>query len=421
MKALLKNWLLPISCNSFLHKNKMGFLLILFFSFTISKAQIANYVNNGSFEDCVNCNQNFQLLVAKYWNAIDTTKYYGFNLSALPPTGQVPNSGFTHQWPRTGDNYLLSTLLFINSPTLTARGYPRNRLKGTLQAGKNYCVKIYYNITNQSSYGVDGLGVYFGNNTLDTITQCDKAITYLTPQVENPINNILSDTLYWSLLTGTFVANGTEKYMLIGNFKSDAATNSVMINPANLPTKATDILYDDISVIDIDLPAYSGPDIWGIPTNTVYIGRPHDVGIDEACMWYHLPNITTAIDTAAGITVTVAATTQTYMVKQDICGNIKYDTVIVYASATGLSEQETIFNGINLYPNPTNNELNIAINAQINIEFTKILIYNSIGQLIKEEEISFKSNISSVCTGNLPSGVYYLNLKGTNKRFVIAR
>ncbi|MDP1802994.1 MAG: T9SS type A sorting domain-containing protein [Bacteroidota bacterium] len=417
MKALLKNWLLPINCNSFLNKNKMGFLLILFFLlFKYSNSQIANYVNNGSFE----VPKYFNAQKAKYWEATDTTKYVGVMYSAIIPPYLVPTSGPTYQWPRTGNAWFASTLLFKPNTPQTARGYPRNTLKGTLQAGKTYCVKFYSNITNNSTYGVDGLGAYFGDNTTDTIHYCMTPITYLTPQIQNPVNNILSDTLNWTLITGTFVANGTEKYMMLGNFKSDAATNSVMIN-STTTVIASEVIYDDVSVIDIDLPAFAGPDVWGIPLNSVYLGRPQDVGIDEACMWYHLPNTTTAIDTAAGINVTVATTTQTYMVKQDICGNVKYDTVIVYASATGINEQETILDNVNLFPNPASDELNIALSVQTNIDFNRIFIYNSIGQLIREEEITFKNNKAFINTANLQSGVYYLNMKGINKRFVIAK
>jgi len=433
MKALLKNWLLPINRNSFLYKKQQALMCLLFFSFIISKAQIANYVNNGSFEDCLNCNQSFNPLIAKYWSSLDTNKFFGAILTSLPPTGQVPNSSFTHQWPRTGNNYFISTLFFKPNTQQTLRGYSRNRLKQKLQTNKTYCVKIYYNITNQCTYGVDGFGAYFGDGNLDTITLCEKPITFLVPQIQNPTSNILSDTLNWSLLTGTFTANGTEKYMTLGNFKSDASTNSVIINPANLPIIASDILYDDVSVIDIDLPAYAGPDIWGIPFNTVYLGRSQDVGIDEACIWYKLPNTTTAIDTAAGITITVATTTQTYMVKQDICGNIKYDTVIVYSSAVGLSEQETILNNISLFPNPANDELNILFNAQTNIDINQVLVYNSIGQLVREEEIIIKNKSAIINTKELQNGVYLLKLLDTasparsdrlgsvSKRFVIAR
>jgi hypothetical protein len=163
------------------------------------------------------------------------------------------------------------------------------------------------------------------------------------------------------------------------------------------------------------------------------LGRAQDVGIDEACMWYHLPSTTTAIDTAAGITVTVAATTQTYMVKQDICGVIKYDTVVVYASVLGLNDLRFNIEDLRFYPNPTTNELNIEF---INVASTssatelQIEIYNSLGQILREEEITFKENKAIINTKELANGVYVLSLfdpakndklPTVSKRFVIAR
>jgi hypothetical protein len=93
-------------------ERSLTLLCFLFFSYIISKAQIANYVNNGSFEDCLNCNQSFAPLIAKYWSSLDTNKFFGAILTSLPPTGQVPNSSYTYQWPRTGNNYFISTLFF---------------------------------------------------------------------------------------------------------------------------------------------------------------------------------------------------------------------------------------------------------------------------------------------------------------------
>lgn len=441
MNLFLKNCLLLNRIVNFCSKKQKILSYFLFFNFHVSYSQISNYVSNGSFEDCLNCNSSTQILIARYWSALDTSKYFGFNLTALPPSGQVPNSSFTHQWPRNGNNYLLSTLFFKPFTALSGRGYPRNRLKQTLQIGRTYCVKIYYNITNQSSYGVDGFGVYFGDSTLDTITQCDKAITFLTPMIQNPNNNILSDTLNWSLLTGTFVASGNEKYMILGNFRSDAATNTLVINPANLPVAFTDVLYDDVSVIDIDLPAYAGPDVWGAPTTTVYLGRERDVGIDEACMWYKLPNTTTPIDTAAGITATVGVTTDTYVVRQEICGNVKWDTVTVNISGVGFGSSgnatlsnvgsSAVENPIRLYPNPVNNSLNVEIllakpDSYWALETTTLKITNNLGQLIREEDAVFKDNTVTIQTNDLKNGIYFLTLSNNKfgsirKRFVVSR
>ncbi len=426
MKARLRNWLLQNSRLCFLFKNRESFLLFLFFISISLKSQIANYVNNGSFEICGYCASTPSVANAKYWNSIDTNKYCGVFLGEYIYPYLVPGSSFTNQWPKNGNNYFLSTLVFKPNTPQTTRGYPRNSLKQTLQIGHNYCVKIYYNVTDQSSYGVDGLGAYFGDNSTDTMTQCDKPITYLTPQIQNPNNNFITDTAHWALLTGIFTANGTEKYMMLGNFKSDVTTNSVMINPTNLPLIFCDVIYDDVSVIDIDLPAYTGPDIWGIPTTTVYLGRPQDVGIDEACMWYHLPNNTTAIDTAAGITITVAATTQTYMVKQDICGNIKYDTVVVHPSGVGINELKDINEGVKVYPNPVNEELIIEIENISNEEKFKLKILNNLGQIIREEDIVFKEKSFNIKTSQFENGIYFLslsnnNLDSINRQFVITR
>lgn len=430
MKALLKNWLSPNNISlCFSNKNKMGFLLILFFSFKISNAQIANYVSNGGFEEIIDCNNPFPFKI-KSWGNIDTTKagFYALNTCY----GNVPYAGLGRfQYPRHGSGFILGTVLcdVNNCNPNTNRNYFKNRLKSKLVSGVTYCVKFYVNNINVSAFGIDSYGAYFGDNSLDTINYTMKPLTYLTPQVQNPVGNIITDTLNWALITGTFVASGNEKYMVIGNFKNDASTMKSQIQPT-VSYAWCDANFDDVSVIDVNLPANAGGDVWAIPSNTVYLGRPQDVGIDEACMWYHLPNITTAIDTAAGITITVAATTQTYMVKQDICGNIKYDTVIVYASATGFSEREKILNSFNIFPNPANNELTISCGIPAKITINHIIICNSIGQSIREEEIDFKNNKVSIKVDDLPNGLYILTLTQNNnntqpltisKRFVIVR
>jgi len=60
-----------------------------------------------------------------------------------------------------------------------------------------------------------------------------------------------------------------------------------------------------------------------------------------------------------------------------------------------------------LFPNPVNEILNFK---QKN--FDRLLIYNSVGQLILEENIKGKSNISLT---HLAKGVYYVKLSNTNK------
>ncbi|MFO0355795.1 MAG: T9SS type A sorting domain-containing protein [Sphingobacteriaceae bacterium] len=402
-------------------KNYILILLIVGLSiFSVRGQQIANYIVNGSFEQVHHCTFTSTVYPPKSWTYIDST-FFGNIDFAHVCRGDVPwtNGGF--QYPRSGG--ALAEIQSLCQPTVcvpsNSRGYIKNRLKTNLQSGKTYCVKFYVNVQNNSSYGIDSYGAFFGDNSLDTINYTNSALTYLNPQIQNPVGNILTDTLNWTLVTGTFVANGSEKFAVIGNFKSDAATTKTLINSSTSYLGINNTFFlDDVSCIPLDISAYAGPDAFCIPGNSIYIGRQQDVGIDEACMWYKLPNMTTAIDTAAGTWVTPTTSTSTYVVKQDICGVIKYDTVIVYQSGVGVNQLQMCSDKINLSPNPTADNLNISFPQGV----SQIIITNSLGQNIRQQDIDIKSNQINLQTFDLKNGLYQINFKYTfgsaTKKFV---
>ncbi|MBA2612573.1 MAG: T9SS type A sorting domain-containing protein [Bacteroidetes bacterium] len=426
MKAQLKNWLLPNNKMCFLFKNRKGimpFLFFLFLSPCLLQGQIANFVSNGSFET-TNCTSPFDEYKALGWSSIDSAQFAAFLYNTV--CGNAPVTGVGYQMPRSGAGFIRVQLYCPTCPSNFRRSNIKNRLKQPLLTGQTYCVKMYVNVQDVSSKAIDGFGFYFGDNSLDTIIFNSRLpLTFLTPQVENPTGNIINDTMNWVPITGTFTANGTEKFLVIANFKSDVATNTAVAN-TSVGGNYSEYFIDDVSCINLNLPAYAGADIWGIPSNTVYLGRPQDVGIDEACTWYKLPNTTTVIDTAAGITVTVASSTNTYMVRQEICGIIKYDTVIVYASGVGITKQEMGETNFNLYPNPANESLSIECNIINDSDKMRLQIINSLGQSVFDQEIAFRNKITKLNITELPSGVYLLNFKSEkkvsiNKRLIITR
>lgn len=419
MKTTVKKNSLIISDVCILIKKQKLFLLSLFFciSSNCKAQQITNYVNNGSFEEVVPNMYPYP----KYWGGIDTTKQWGQILSSVIFPFLVPHNSFCYQWPRHGNNFLI-TGLFDPSHNPGLRGYPRNRLKKTLEAGKAYCVSFFVNLTNQSTHGIDAIGVYFSDNSLDTIQLSNNALTYLTPQIQNPTNNVIIDTLNWTLISGQFTANGTEKYLVIGNFKSDANTDTTFVNPANLPTIFADYNIDGVSVIEVNLPAYAGPDKAIFVGDSAFIGRQPDFAIDKDCIWYKLPNTTNAIDTVSGLWVKPVVTS-TYVVKQNLeCGSLKWDTVVIYMDAVGLAELGLESLEFSLYPNPAKDILNVRGN--IDSGTLEATTYNAFGQMLKEEKIIFKNKIATIKTDDLPNGVYVLKLQSENsqtiaKRFVI--
>src|SRR4051812_34785246 len=101
MKLLLKNWLL---LNSELRKQKhfLFSTIVFLLCFSVS-SQIANYINNGSFEE-ISIPPGWR---AKYWGATDTNKVFGELLSKVIAPFKVPLCSYTYQWPRHGNNHLI--------------------------------------------------------------------------------------------------------------------------------------------------------------------------------------------------------------------------------------------------------------------------------------------------------------------------
>ncbi len=415
-------------------------IFLLAFSFCIVSfcfnAQI-NYVINGSFEQLDSCSVYMQnntiwnyapLNLTHRWDTLKNGGGYGIILHGCfnpNPSDGVPSNlyGGGYQFAHSGNAYAyLVYLKYTPDPSVNWRWYAQQKMSNKLVAGKTYCVTYWANLINYVNYAVDELGAYFDDGSIQSIGWAKEAPA--TPQVKSPTGIFYKDTLNWMKVQGSFVADGTEEYITIGNFRYTAATTFTALDGNNTAGIASYFI-DDVSVIETDLPAFAGADVWGIPTNTVYLGRPREVGLDDDCFWYKLPNTSTSIDTAAGITITVAATTETYMVKQDICGNIKYDTVIVYASGVGLNKKEITFNSINLYPNPIDGKLNIELYNKdlINSDY-KLKIINSLGEIVREVRGSFKNEILTVNVKNISNGIYTLNIDidenyNLNKRIVI--
>jgi hypothetical protein len=369
------------------------------------RSQLVNYVSNPSFEALNSFSSTSKYNVVEYWQPIDTGKACDYVCSQLPGINNAPSNPYTFQYPRTGNNYILTE--FINY-----RGYPRNRLKERLVINKLYCAKFHIVSTNTNPYFIDGFGMYFGNETLDTIKYCNVALTYLPPQIKNPQGNVLKDTLKWVAITGTFVADGTEKYLVLGNFLSDAATTSVMANPTNSNDIGSVYCIDDVSCIELFSSAYAGPNWIIVPGDSAYIGSPSDIGVDEACSWYQLPGMI-ALDTVGGMWVKPATTT-TYVIRQELeCGPVKWDTVVVHIKLDDVGEEEIYRSGLRIGPVPAGDVLTIsAANNRWYDAYKEITVTNLGGNEVLRSELKFIEDKWDINLSGLPDGLYFLTISG---------
>ena len=368
-----------------------------------------NLVLNPSFEEIDTCPfSQGQINIAFGWdtliigggspdvfhNCCTFTNYCG-----IPNNWQ--NKGF--QYPKNGNSYsgVVATTSFLNGTYW--REYMQGTINNQLNGGNEYCVKFYVSLSNVSKYSCNSVGAYFDNGTIQT-GNYSLPIQPVTPQIL--ISNIqLDDTLNWVAIEGSFTANGTEQYITIGNFFPDSLSGIQPFPNGTGPLFFEGSYYyiDDVSVIDISTPAFAGNDTSITAGDSIYLGRPSEIGLDEACVWFinGIP-----IDTLAGIMVAPDSTT-TYILQQTICGNVQYDSVTVTVDkGTGISTLNKK-DHFEVYPNPSNGD--VWLKLEDFIDHAELKLYNINGMMVHQERI-YNPGIHKIIY-EFENGVYVFSLK----------
>ncbi len=394
-------------------------IVLLICACAIAHAQI-NLLRNGSFEQHDSCPNNFdQIRWAKYWDAIDTNYVWGDSacLSLADQYseyvnvcgtgfGAVPiNIGF-HRYPRTGNGMVQSAMFFDHGYTVPGFGfvnYFQGRMINHLVAGQSYCVTFFVVQEAASQYSINKIGAYLDDGTIDTTSTPAVEQTQYTPQILE--TSVISDTTNWTKIQGSFIANGTEKFITIGVFFDTAHVTHI-----NNMTVASNIGYyltDDVSVIASNAVAFAGNDTTIMHGDTATLG-PEINGDGMPCWWYKL-GVTAPIDSGGTIYVHPDSSTS-YVVMMDLCGHITYDTVKVWVypdtpSRVGI-EQLGVKN-VQLYPNPATAKLTIEHAAS-----SEVVFYDVVGRTILYAAIiSDKQNID---ISQLPRGMYIVQVTGLN-------
>jgi len=229
-------------------------IFIVIFLYLVSNANAQNLVLNPSFEDTIACPTTTAIpMQCKYWYTanIGSPDYFSEQPDIFCGTSPVPLSNAGYQYARTGIAYvgLVTLMQPLNPNYLNRREYIGGELSDTLKQGHEYCVSFYISVAEELKYVTDGIGLYLS---------IDSAVDYtintnlpFVPQISNPSGNIIYDTLNWVQISGTYIANGGEKYLTIGNFKDNANTLIDSINN-NVPQSRYEsyLFIDDVSVID---------------------------------------------------------------------------------------------------------------------------------------------------------------------------
>lgn len=113
-----------------------------------------------------------------------------------------------------------------------------------LISGKKYNVEFYVSLVDSCWYAINSLGACLttngiGNNLDDIFT--------LIPQIQNPDTFFLAAKDKWMKVSGSFFADGTERFIAIGNFRNNQNTDTILVHQSSNWVQAHYYL-DDVSV-----------------------------------------------------------------------------------------------------------------------------------------------------------------------------
>lgn len=222
-------------------------LPIFFFSIFIT-VRGQNWVPNGDFEEYSPCPTDIsQLESALDWitPTDDGTSDY-FNQCSSNSLVDVPNNGVGYQVAHSGVGYagIYCFDIFLGY-LLHYREYLEVPLTSALVNDSCYHFEMYVSLANSSAYAVSSMEVYFSDALISNVPT-DGPLPFIA-QINNS-TGFVSDTLNWTVISGDYTAHGGESYLLIGNFKDDDLTDTLMVNQAAGLEKYAYYFIDDVSL-----------------------------------------------------------------------------------------------------------------------------------------------------------------------------
>lgn len=154
----------------------------------------------------------------------------------------APSNAIGYQQAQDGVNY--AALLALTGGT-NGREMLSVRLSSPMVAGNTYCVSFYASMADLFTLSINRMGAIFTEDSL----QSSQFMTYLNnaPDIDYS-GPMLSDTSIWYKIEGTYIAQGEESFLYIGNFYKDNATDTMAIQTGSFDW--TMYYIDNISVYD---------------------------------------------------------------------------------------------------------------------------------------------------------------------------
>lgn len=202
------------------------FCFVIFFS---NASRCQNLVLNPGFEDTLDCPINAnQLLFATNWYNFGQSPDY-FHSCSFNPDFSTPNNWGGYQVPSSGKAYAaFGTYLSRMFGLYDTRDFCGVQLSSTLNISTKYYIsfKVSLSLNDyiQSNCATNNIGALFSTTPY----------TWDNPPARNNFShinytNIITDSISWTTVFGSFVADSAYQYLIIGNFYNDLNTDTLIM------------------------------------------------------------------------------------------------------------------------------------------------------------------------------------------------
>ena len=307
--------------------------------FAVGEVTAQNLISNGGFEEFIECPVSLSsgnaIGVSGWQVPTSSGSPDYFNECGILPLVQVPQNLFGFQQAYEGSGYIG----LYNYGNSGYREYIQIELDTPLEAGCKYYAQMFVSLADSlATCGTDQLGMFFSKAAPNNFEPFYAGIllngddTPFMPQVSNPTELLLSNYTSWEKISNTFIAEGGERYLTIGNFSPNEEVmvpnncSAAWQTPVTTPDQPVSYYYiDDVSIAKVCL-SISGIEMI-CPGDTITLSVANDPPKDY--YWYDLSKPNESLSSEPIIEVSPLETT-TYAVANE------YDTS--YFTVTVLSE-----------------------------------------------------------------------------------
>lgn len=282
-----------------------------------------------------------------------------------------PGVASLYHVPHTGTAWAV-LYTFVRDSCANCRSVIQVQLLDTLQQGKRYCVSFFVSVFPYSNYACNNWGALFS----PVGVMNSNAITTMTPSINNdPATNPLLSDSTWIEVSGSFIANGDESYIVLGNFNNDATSDTVYRGVHQQGNDFAMYIIDDVSVEEVK-PCIAGVNDTICSGGNVLLGALPSYGVSYN--WQ--PSLGLSDPTTSNPIASPSVTT-TYILTQTQCDVVSHDTVtIVVIPDCGAPYHSATM----LFPNPTDGNAFCSYDLD---EGGILEVYNMLGQVVFSQSL----------------------------------